>query len=104
VRTVHYPGLPDDPGNERAMRIMGGFGAMLAVELYGDAEFAEAVCRRVRVFTHAKGLGGIESLIDRRARCRGSSAPQSLLRLSIGGEHVTDLWHDLNNALTEDQK
>lgn len=99
VSAVHYPGLPQDPGHERAKRFMDGFGAMLSIELNADAEHAEAVCREVRVFTHAKSLGGIESLIDRRARYSGSSAPQSLLRLSIGCEHMEDLWNDLNNAL-----
>ncbi|WP_308194567.1 PLP-dependent transferase [Pseudonocardia kujensis] len=51
------------------------------------------------MFTHAKSLGGIESLIDRRARYAGSSAPGNLLRLSIGCEHVDDLWADLRTAL-----
>jgi cystathionine gamma-synthase len=78
---------------------MDGYGAMLSIELHGDADFAEGVCRKVRVFTHAKSLGGIESLIDRRARYTGSSAPQSLLRLSIGCEYLEDLWNDLENAL-----
>lgn len=99
VSAVHYAGLPDDVGHERAARFMDGFGAMLSIELHGDADLADAVCRRVRVFTHAKSLGGVESLIDRRARYSGSSAPPSLLRLSIGCEHVEDLWNDLRDAL-----
>ena len=102
VSKVHYAGLPEDPGHARARRFMDGFGAMLSIELHAGAGLADAVCRKVRVFTHAKSLGGIESLIDRRARYSGSSAPQSLLRLSIGGEHVEDLWHDLDNALKEE--
>jgi cystathionine gamma-synthase len=84
---VHYPGLPDDPGHERATRLMDGYGAMLAFE-HPDAD---AVCRRVRVITHAKSLGGVESLIERRA--------PGLLRLSVGCEHVEDLWDDLERAL-----
>ncbi|MFE0420382.1 trans-sulfuration enzyme family protein [Streptomyces tendae] len=75
VKAVHYAGLPTDPGHERAKRFMDGFGAMLSIELDTTPEAAEAVCRSVRVFTHAKSLGGIESLIDRRARYTGSSAP-----------------------------
>jgi len=104
VSKVHYPGLSADPGHERAKRFMDGFGAMLSIELGDDTELADAVCRKVQVFTHAKSLGGIESLIDRRARYSGSSAPQSLLRLSIGGEHVEDLWNDLSNALTKENE
>jgi cystathionine gamma-synthase len=84
---VHYPGLPDDPGHERATRLMDGYGAMLAFA-HPDAD---AVCRRVRVITHAKSLGGVESLIERRA--------PGLLRLSVGCEHVEDLWDDLEQAL-----
>lgn len=99
VTRVRYPGLPDDPGHERAKRFMSGFGAMLSVQLDSTDEQAEAVCARVAVFTHAKSLGGIESLIDRRARYAGSSAPGTLLRLSIGCEHVDDLWADLRSAL-----
>jgi cystathionine gamma-synthase len=57
------------------------------------------VCRQVRVFTHAKSLGGVESLIERRARSAGSSAPPSLLRLSFGCEYAEDLWRDLERAL-----
>jgi cystathionine gamma-synthase len=84
---VHYPGLPDDAGHERAARLMHGYGAMLAFE-HPDAD---AVCRRGRVITHAKSLGGVESLIERRA--------PGLLRLSVGCEHVEDLWSDLEQAL-----
>jgi cystathionine gamma-synthase len=84
---VHYPGLPGDPGHERATRLMDGYGAMLAFE----HSAADEVCRRVRVITHAKSLGGVESLIERRA--------PGLLRLSVGCEHVEDLWADLDQAL-----
>jgi cystathionine gamma-synthase len=84
---VHYPGLPDDPGHERATRLMDGYGAMLAFE-HPDAD---EVCRRVQLIVHAKSLGGVESLIERRA--------PGLLRLSVGCEHVEDLWDDLERAL-----
>jgi cystathionine gamma-synthase len=84
---VHYPGLPDDPGHARATRLMDGYGAMLAFR----HPAADDVCRRVRLITHAKSLGGVESLIERRA--------PGLLRLSVGCEHVEDLWDDLERAL-----
>ena len=61
---------------------------MLSFELRGDPL---AVCEAVRVFTYAKSLGGVESLIDRRG--------PSLLRLSVGCEHVEDLWADLDVGL-----
>jgi cystathionine gamma-synthase len=86
---VHYPGLPDDPGHERATRLMDGYGAMLAFE-HPDAGAACARVR-VRVITHAKSLGGVESLMEHRA--------PGLLRLSVGCEHVEHLWADLEHAL-----
>jgi cystathionine gamma-synthase len=88
VSAVHYPGLPGDPFHSRAARFMDGFGAMLSFEVLGDPL---AVCAAVAVFTHAKSLGGVESLIDRRG--------PSLIRLSVGCEHVEDLWRDLDAAL-----
>ena len=103
VRRVRYPGLSEDPGHARAAAQMDGFGAMIAFETAGDAQEAEGVCERVRVITHATSLGGVESLIERRARWAGEVAmgtPPSLLRLSVGIEHVEDLWADLEQALT----
>lgn len=103
VTRVRYPGLPSDPFHERASGLLDGYGAMLAVELDGGAEAAERVCERVRLFHHATSLGGVESLIERRARYAtdaGFGTPAALLRLSVGIEHVEDLWDDLSQALT----
>lgn len=102
VVRVRYPGLPDDPGHERAARLHAGFGAMISFEVAGTAEDAERVCRSVRLITHATSLGGVESLIERRARYEIDAAhgsPPTLLRFSVGIEHVEDLWADLERAL-----
>jgi cystathionine gamma-synthase len=102
VARVRYPGLPGDPGHERATRLFDGYGAMIAFELDGSPEDAEALCERVRLVTHATSLGGVESLIERRARYEvdaGFGTPLNLLRLSVGIEHVDDLWADLSQAL-----
>jgi cystathionine gamma-synthase len=99
VSVVHYPGLPSDPGHERAARLMDGFGAMLAFETAGGAAAADAVCERVRVLTHATSLGGVETLIERRRRYPDEVAPDALLRISVGIEDVEDLWRDLDGAL-----
>jgi cystathionine gamma-synthase len=104
VSAVHYSGLPDDPGHVAATRFMDGYGAMLSFELHGGAERAEAVCTNVEVIINAKSLGGVESLIDRRARHVGSSAPESLIRLSVGCEDTEDLWNDLRTALEKETK
>ena len=100
VDRVRYPGLEDDPGHRRARELMRGFGSMLAFEPRGGPERADAICDRVRVLVSATSLGGIESLIERRAKWRGEElVPPSLLRLSVGCEHVEDLWEDLEGAL-----
>ena len=102
VERVHYAGLPDHPGHEIARRQMsGGFGAVLSAEIVGGRERAMEVAARVRLFTRATSLGGVESLIEHRASIEGpqSRTPQGLLRLSIGLEHVDDLIADLAQAL-----
>lgn len=97
---VRYPGLPDDPGHQRAAAQMDGFGAMLSFEVGGGAEAADAVCSAVRIVTSATSLGGVESTMERRAKLAGQEhVPAGLLRLSIGIEHVDDIWEDLDQAL-----
>ena len=99
VTRVRYPGLPDDPGHARATAQMRGFGAVLAFEL-PDAAAADTVCSALTVITAATSLGGVESTIERRAKLPGQEhVPPGLLRLSVGCEHVEDLWDDLASAL-----
>lgn len=100
VTRVRYPGLPSDPWHERAAAQMSGFGAMLSFEVAGSAAEADAVCAALRVVNAATSLGGVESTIERRAKLVGQEhVPPSLLRLSVGCEHVEDLWADLDAAL-----
>jgi cystathionine gamma-synthase len=101
VTRVRYPGLPDDPGHQRAAAQMDGFGAMLAFEVRGGAGPADAVCAAVKIVTSATSLGGVESTMERRGKLAGQEhVPPGLLRLSVGIEHVEDLWDDLDQALT----
>ena len=102
VARVRYPGLPDDPGHEVASRVLRGYGAMISFEVAGDAADADAVAAAVRLITNATSLGGVESLIERRAQHAVDASfgtPANLLRLSVGVEHVEDLWDDLAQAL-----
>jgi cystathionine gamma-synthase len=99
VTQVRYPGLPDHPGHDRAAAQMSGFGAVLSFEL-GDAAAANTVCDSVRLIRSATSLGGVESTIERRAKLAGQEhLPPGLLRLSVGCEHIEDLWDDLSHAL-----
>ncbi len=102
VTRVRFPGLPDDPFHARAAKLHDGYGAMISFDVAGSADDAERVCQRVELITHATSLGGVESLIERRARYAVDAAhgtPETLLRLSVGIEHVEDLWADLDRAL-----
>ncbi len=101
VETVHYPGLESDPGHARAKRQMSAYGAMLSVNVRAGREAAIRAVGRVKLFTRATSLGGVESLIEHRATSEGptSRTPPDLLRLSIGLEHPDDLIEDLDQAL-----
>ena len=101
VEAVHYPGLPGHPGHAIAARQMRLYGGMLSVQVKGGAEEALAVAAKVKVFTRATSLGGVESLIEHRASIEGpyGSTPPNLLRISVGLEHVDDLIADLEQAL-----
>lgn len=110
VGKVHFPGLPSHPQHELAKRQQRGFGAMLSFELKesGD-ERLNHVLRRLRWFTLAESLGGVESLVAHPASMtHASMTPEArknagisdgLIRLSIGLEDVRDLREDLAQAL-----
>lgn len=102
VSVVHYPGLPDDPQHERATRVLdGGFGSMVSFEVAGSVEQTESFLDGLRLVAHATSLGGVESLIERRARYPGDAAivGPTLCRFSVGLENIEDLWADLDAAL-----
>jgi cystathionine gamma-synthase len=79
-----------------------GFGAVISFEIDGSAEQADKVCESSRLIVYATSLGGVESLWERRRRWAGESpsVPEQLIRLSVGCEHVDDLWQDIEQALT----
>ena len=78
-----------------------GFGAVISFEVDGNAEKAEKVCESSRLIAHATSLGGVESLWERRRRwaLESPSVPEQLIRLSVGCEHVDDIWQDIEQAL-----
>ncbi len=102
VEKVLYPGLPTDPGHDRVTRLHDGYGAMISFTVHGGQAAADDLVERVRLIIHATSLGGVESLIERRARYAVDAAngtPDNLLRFSVGIEDVEDLWSDLDQAL-----
>jgi cystathionine gamma-synthase len=102
VSKVHYAGLPGDTFYERASQVLPtGSGPMLSFEVAGTVEQTDAFLAGLQLVTHATSLGGVESLIERRARYAGDAAlvGPTLCRLSVGIENVEDLWADLDGAL-----
>ena len=100
VQIVHYPGLPDHPEYELTRRQMpAGAGGVLAFEL-ADGATAGRCEEAVRLVRNATSLGGVETLIERRARIEPADrVPEGLLRLAVGLEDVDDLWADLAQAI-----
>jgi cystathionine gamma-lyase len=109
VLKVHYPGLKSHPQHELARRQMHAFGGMITAVLKTDLLGTKHFLERCKIFTLAESLGGVESLIEHPAiMTHGSIPPEqraalgigdSLVRLSVGVEHVDDLRADLENAL-----
>jgi cystathionine gamma-synthase len=99
VGHVHYPGLESDPGRERAAAQMSGFGGMVSFVM-ADAGTADRLVAALRLIVGGTSLGGVETTIDRRRRWPGEDrVHEGLLRLSVGLEHVDDLWEDLDRAI-----
>jgi cystathionine gamma-synthase len=102
VAAVHYPGLPGDSEHERASRVLPhGAGSMLSFDVAGTVTQTDAFLSALRLVARATSLGGVESLIERRARYPGDAevVGPTLCRLSVGIENVEDLWADLDAAL-----
>jgi len=109
VRRVIYPGLTSHPQHALAKQQMRAFGGMISVILHGTLEDATTMLSRCKLFTLAESLGGVESLIEHPAIMTHASIPlekrqalgieDSMIRLSVGLEHIDDLKTDLTQAL-----
>ena len=111
VERVYYPGLENHPFHEIAKKQMkGGFGGMVTFTFKSGAKHdAISFLEKVKVFTLAESLGGVESLANHPALMTHASIPEDkrkeigitddLVRLSVGVEDVEDLIEDLKQAL-----
>lgn len=91
-----YPGLITDPGHGIAARQMRAMGSVFSVD-FGDASTADRFIGDLRLFTNATSLGGVESLVERRA-ISDPTIPPGVVRLSTGIEDAEDLLGDLSSA------
>jgi cystathionine beta-lyase/cystathionine gamma-synthase len=109
VSEVLYPGLATHPDHEVARATLDGFGGIIGLTLRGGADAAALMISRLRVFSHANSLGGVDSLVSeprftshRRLSAAQRTAlgvPDGFVRLSIGLESADDLLADLAQAL-----
>ena len=105
VDRLYYPGLPDHPQRDIVQRQMRGHGGMLSFELKSSFNDCKRFLQKLRIFTLAESLGGVESLIEHPASMTHASIPSqkriekgikdNLLRVSVGIEDADDLVADL---------
>ncbi len=109
IERVIYPGLKSHPQHELARKQMSGFGGMITFFIKGGLPEARTFLERVKLFTLAESLGGVESLIEHPAIMTHASIPaetrkqlgihDNLVRISAGIEEAEDLIGDLKQAL-----
>jgi cystathionine gamma-lyase len=111
VEKVYWPGFESHPNHDVAKKQMRDFGGMISFSLKGDTlDDAFNVVSKMRVFTLAESLGGVESLAGHPASMTHAAIPKierektgvtdSLIRLSVGIEHIDDLIHDLEHSMS----
>ena len=111
IKRVYYPGLESHPNHDIAKKQMiGGFGGMVTFTFKsGKKEDAISFLEKIKVFTLAESLGGVESLANHPALMTHASVPvekrteigitDDMVRLSVGVEDIQDLLQDLEQAL-----
>jgi cystathionine beta-lyase len=110
IEKVYWPGFEDHPNHDVAKSQMNGFGGMISFIPKGsDYDAAIKIVEKLRVFTLAESLGGVESLSGHPASMTHASIPKeereksgvvdSLIRLSVGIEDADDLIADLKQAI-----
>ncbi|ELY3759619.1 PLP-dependent transferase [Cronobacter universalis] len=109
VEKVFFPWLESHPQYALARRQMALSGGMISIVVRGDDQRAAQVIKKLRLFTLAESLGGVESLVSQPFSMTHASIPleqrlangitPQLIRLSVGIEDAEDLLADLAQAL-----
>ncbi len=109
VKKVYYPGLKTDPNHGLAKEQMRGFSGMVSFDHAGNYADVVAFLKKLKVFSLAESLGGVESLVNHPEKMTHASVPEelrkklgigpSLVRLSVGIEAADDLIGDIKQAL-----
>jgi len=111
IVSVIYPGLKSHPQHKIAKKQMSGFGGMITIFIKGGFPESKKFLSKLKLFSLAESLGGVESLVSHPAIMTHGTIPKktrqelgikdNLIRLSIGIEHIDDLIADLENGLSE---
>ncbi|WP_460220584.1 cystathionine gamma-synthase [Psychroserpens sp. MEBiC05023] len=110
IEKVYWPGFKNHPNHNIAKAQMDDFGGMVSFTTKGNNyEQAIKIVERLKIFTLAESLGGVESLAGHPASMTHASIPKkerekigvvdSLIRLSVGIEDISDLIADLKQAI-----
>jgi cystathionine gamma-lyase len=109
IASVTYPGLASHPQHALAKQQMKGFGGIITIKVASNLKGTLQFLEQLKLFALAESLGGVESLVDHPAIMTHASVPpenrellgisDNLVRLSVGVEHVEDLYQDLTHAL-----
>ena len=109
IKSVKYPGLDSHPDCAVIKKQMTGGGTTIGIEFNGSQKDAFKFMDALRIIDISNNLGDSKSLITHPASTthrRLSAEVQaemditpSVLRLSVGLEHVNDLIKDLDQAL-----
>jgi cystathionine beta-lyase len=110
IDKLYWPGISAYPNYELAKKQMSGFGGMISFTTKnGDFKSVQEITSKLKVFTLAESLGGVESLANHPASMTHASIPRelrektgivdSLIRLSVGIEDHEDLINDLDQAI-----
>lgn len=112
IEWVHYPGLAHSPGHENARKYLkNGYGGMIAFGIKGGLTAGRAFIEGLEIFSHLANVGDAKSLAIHPAstthsqlsaeQLEASGISDSLIRLSVGIEHIDDIKEDIDQALVK---
>jgi len=114
VKSVKYPFLKSHPQFEIAQRQMTGGGGIVTFEISGGLQAGKTFLDSLKMLSLTANLGDTRSIATHPASTTHSKLSEEerlavgispgLIRISVGLEHVDDIWDDLNQALTNSAK
>ncbi len=109
VKCVYYPGLAGNPFHEMAKKYFyNGFGGVLSFEIDGSKEQTRQFVESLELTSHVANVGDARTLIIQPAASthqqlsekeqKAAGVTPTLLRVSVGIEHIEDIIHDFETA------